>query len=112
VDWLLTADQQMIQSTVRDFVNAEVVSAAGEWDRNKRFPEETFVLALRTTYGRCSRPKCSRLLRCVGYSELQTTGLSARLDQGSRVGERTSMAGLESRGSLLDMNDMRTGKRR
>lgn len=43
MDWLLTADQQMIQSTVREFVNAEVVSAAGEWDRNKRFPEETFV---------------------------------------------------------------------
>lgn len=39
-------------------------------------------------------------------------GLSARLDQGSRVGERTGMAILESRGSLLDIDDMRTGKRR
>lgn len=40
--WELTADQEMVRDMVREFVDAEVVPNAGEWDRAKRFPTEIF----------------------------------------------------------------------
>ena len=40
--WELTADQEMVRDMVREFVDAEVVPMAGEWDRAKRFPSEVF----------------------------------------------------------------------
>ncbi len=42
MDWRLTPDQQMIRQTVREFVDAEVVPVAAEWDRQKSFPTATF----------------------------------------------------------------------
>lgn len=43
MDWEPTSDQQMIREMVADFVDAEIVPHAGEWDREKRFPAEVFV---------------------------------------------------------------------
>ncbi|HJO03470.1 MAG TPA: acyl-CoA dehydrogenase family protein [Acidobacteriota bacterium] len=40
---MLTPDQQMIRHTVREFVDAEIIPVASEWDRQKRFPADAFA---------------------------------------------------------------------
>lgn len=42
MDWTMSPDQELIRDTVREFVDAEIIPAATDWDRAKRFPEETF----------------------------------------------------------------------
>lgn len=42
MEWGLTPDQELIRDMVRDFVEAEIVPNAASWDREKRFPAETF----------------------------------------------------------------------
>lgn len=43
MNWELTADQQMIRDMVREFVDAEIVPHAAEWDRDERLPTEVFA---------------------------------------------------------------------
>jgi len=42
VDWDLNEDQRMVRDMVREFVDAEIVPQAAEWDREARFPNEVF----------------------------------------------------------------------
>jgi hypothetical protein len=42
VNWDLNEDQRMVRDMVREFVDAEIVPHAGEWDQEARFPEEVF----------------------------------------------------------------------
>ncbi|MGD8331233.1 MAG: acyl-CoA dehydrogenase family protein [Acidobacteriota bacterium] len=43
MDWDLTEDQRLVRDTVRDFVAAEIVPEAPNWDHDKRFPEDVFA---------------------------------------------------------------------
>lgn len=42
MDWEPTPDQRMVRDSIREFVDAEILPVAGDWDREKRFPEEVF----------------------------------------------------------------------
>src|SRR4051794_6857441 len=42
MDFDLTAEQREIQQVTREFADAEIRPAAGEWDREHRFPRELF----------------------------------------------------------------------
>jgi alkylation response protein AidB-like acyl-CoA dehydrogenase len=42
VNWDLNEDQRMVRDMVREFVDAEIVPHAGDWDEEARFPEEVF----------------------------------------------------------------------
>jgi len=43
MDFDLTAEQREIQQVTREFADAEIRPAAGEWDREHRFPREVFT---------------------------------------------------------------------
>src|SRR4051794_12778333 len=43
MDFDLTAEQREIQQVTREFADAEIRPAAGEWDREHRFPREVFA---------------------------------------------------------------------
>ena len=42
MNWDLNEDQRMVRDMVREFVDAEIVPQAAEWDREARFPAEVF----------------------------------------------------------------------
>lgn len=43
MNWEPSADQRLVRDTVREFVAAEVVPNAPDWDRAKEFPADTFA---------------------------------------------------------------------
>ena len=42
MDWDLTEDQRLVRDMVREFVDAEVIPNAPEWDHDKVFPQAVF----------------------------------------------------------------------